>query len=103
MKLNRICGCVFLALVIGCEMPDPPPAVSKVVAEKLASTEQRIGFDAFDSNNSVRSRAETVYYLIADDGCLLEVSLKEYARTKVGHSVTSTRWIANEPPSKGGL
>lgn len=79
-------------LACGCDELKPRVKVGKVISEKLASTEQRLGYDPFDSNNHFRSRAETVYYLIAEDGTMIEVDLKEYAKTKVGQSVQSSDW-----------
>lgn len=82
----------LLCLACGCEPRKPRVKVGKVISEKLASTEQRLGYDMFDSKNSFRSRAETVYYLIADDGTMIEVDLKKYAKTKVGQSIESSDW-----------
>ena len=84
----RILAVAVLFLSIGCETANS----RKVVSEKLASTEQRMSFDAFDSKNAWRSRASTVYYLIADDGTMIEVSLKEYAKAKVGQTIESADW-----------
>lgn len=86
---------VLLCLLCGCESADQrarTAPVAKVIVEKLIATEQRVSWDPLDSKNSVRSRAASVYYLIAEDGAILEVDLKEYARTKVGQSVVSTEW-----------
>lgn len=89
----RILAVAVLFLSIGCETANSRRVkVSKVVSEKLASTEQRMSFDAFDSKNAWRSRASTVYYLIADDGTMIEVSLKEYAKAKVGQTIESADW-----------
>jgi len=89
----RILAIAVLCLSIGCETAEfRRVKVSKVVSEKMASTEQRMSFDAFDSKNEWRSRASTVYYLIADDGMMIEVSLKEYAKAKVGQTIESADW-----------
>lgn len=87
-------GLAFLAfwLFCGCESPSPRVSVEKTISEKLASTEQRLGFDAFDTNNGLRSRATTVYYLIAEDGTMIEVTLQEYARVKIGQAIQSDAW-----------
>ncbi len=82
----------LICFVCGCDERKPRVKVANVISEKLASTEQRLGYDFFDSKNSFRSRAETVYYLIADDGTMIEVDLKQYAKTKVGQSVESSDW-----------
>ena len=82
----------LICLCCGCETRSPRVKIAKVISEKLASTEQRLGYDFFDSKNHFRSRAETVYYLIAEDGTMIEVDLKEYAKTKVGQSVQSSDW-----------
>ena len=79
-------------LCCGCEKPKPRVKVQKTIVEKLASTEQRLGYDFFDRKNHFRSRAETVYYLIADDGTMIEVDLKMYAKAKVGQSFQSSEW-----------
>lgn len=47
----------------------------KAISEKLATIEQR-----------------TVYYLIAEDGTMTEVTLQEYARTKIGGVFQSDAW-----------
>jgi hypothetical protein len=83
---------VLICFACGCVEKKPRVKVGKVISEKLASTEQRLGYDFFDSKNHFRSRAETVYYLIAEDGTMIEVDLKEYAKTKVGQSVQSSDW-----------
>jgi len=89
----RILALAVLCCAIGCETANSRRVkVSKVISEKLASTEQRMSFDAFDSKNAWRSRASTVYYLIADDGMMIEVSLKEYAKAKVGQKIESADW-----------
>lgn len=82
----------FICLFCGCEKPSPRVKAGKVISEKLASTEQRLGFDAFDSKNAFRSRAETVYYLIAEDGTMIKVGLKEYAKVKAGQTIESADW-----------
>jgi len=79
-------------LLCGCEAPPPRVIVEKTISEKLASTEQRLGFDVFDSNNGLRTRASTVYYLIAEDGTMIEVTLQEYARAKIGQAIHSDDW-----------
>jgi hypothetical protein len=79
-------------LLCGCEAPSPRAIVEKTISEKLASTEQRLGFDVFDNNNGFRSRASTVYYLIAEDGTMIEVTLREYARVKIGQAIHSADW-----------
>lgn len=53
--------------------------------------EQRVGIDLFD-NQMVRSRAKTVYYLIAEDGTVAEVGLTDYTQAKVGTDYTATSW-----------
>lgn len=85
-------ACLCLAMV-GCE-PDVEPS-SKKVTEKLAATEQQLDFDAFDSKNSFRSRATSVYYLISEDGMVCRVSLGEYAKAKVGQSYNG-KWRDKE-------
>lgn len=66
----------------------PPP--SKKVVEKISPTEQRMTYDWMDEN-SLRSRAKTIYYLISDDGTVMEVDLSVYAKTKIG-DVVSGKW-----------
>lgn len=76
-------------LAVSCDpasSPTPPPA--KKVVEKIAPTEQRMSFDWMDKQ-SLRSRAETVYYLIAEDGTVAEVKLPIYAKTKIGDEVSA--------------
>ncbi len=74
---------IVLMLLCGCDSANSRRVpVSKVISEKLAATEQR----------AIRSRAESVYYLIAEDGTMVEVSLKEYAKSKVGQSFESSQW-----------
>lgn len=86
---------ISLAAVLlfsGCDSAGNRPPVRKVISEKLTATEQRVSFDPWDNKNSIRSRAESVYYLIAEDGTIAEVSLKEYAKLKVGQSFESSHW-----------
>lgn len=84
---------LLLLLLCGCDSANSRRVkVAKVISEKLASTEQRMSFDAFDSKNAWRSRASTVYYLIAEDGTVLEVTLKEYAKARVGNTIESSDW-----------
>lgn len=84
---------IVLLIFCGCDSANSRRvATAKVISEKLASTEQRMSFDPFDSKNSFRSRASTVYYLIADDGTMVEVSLQEYAKARVGQSFSSFSW-----------
>ena len=83
---------ICLWLFCGCESQSSRVSVEKTISEKLASTEQRLGFDAFDTNNGFRSRATTVYYLIAEDGTMIEVTLQEYARVKIGQAIHSDAW-----------
>ena len=47
-----------------------------------------MSFDWMDKQ-SLRSRAETVYYLIAEDGTVAEVKLPIYAKTKIGDEVSA--------------
>jgi hypothetical protein len=89
--LVRIVLVALLLVSAGCEPPRPRPKISKVISEKLVATEQGLTFDFFDDKH-VRSRAESVYYLIAEDGTTLKVSLKEYAKVKVGQSISSSAW-----------
>ena len=85
---------VVLLVAIGVQLSrqSRQPVVTKVVAEKLVATEQRLGIDFFDSNNEIRSRATSVYYLIAEDGTMAEVDRKEFVKVKVGQSFTSSKW-----------
>ncbi len=83
---------IALILLVGCDMPPPQPPVQKVIVENLASTEQRLGVDVFDSKSMVRTRAESVYYLIAEDRTMVKVPLRQYVRTKVGQSFISNEW-----------
>lgn len=79
------------SLLCGCGESVSQYKIAKTISEKLAATEQRVSFDPWDEN-SIRSRAETVYYLIAEDGTMIEVSLKDYAKAKVGETVESSQW-----------
>lgn len=86
--MNRIA--LLLAMVVliaGCEdgRAAPEPVV-KIIGEKLASVEQ-----VFDMNELER-RPTTVYYLIAEDGSRVTVTLKEYSHAKVGDEFASTHW-----------
>ncbi len=84
---------IVLMLLCGCDSANSRRVpVSKVISEKLAATEQRMSFDPWDDKNAIRSRAESVYYLIAEDGTMAEVSLKEYAKSKAGQTFESSDW-----------
>lgn len=81
-------------VLVGCQLPGEvaaPEPIVKVVSEKLAAVEQQLDFDPFDKQG-LRNRATSVYYLIADDGSRVIVTLKEYSHAKVGDEFSSTQW-----------
>ncbi len=67
------------------------PAIAKVIALKTERVEQKLSFDIFD-NQSIRTRAKTVYYLVAEDGTGVQVRLSEFARAKVGEKWSAQYW-----------
>lgn len=88
---------LLLAVLVGCQVSEPgepyvaPVPTKKKIVEKLAPVEQRTTFDFFD-NQSIRNRATTVYYLVAEDGTTVEVDMKTYAKVKVGSEYASFDW-----------
>ena len=94
MKTNYllVITIAFALMSVSCDptSPPPPPHPPKKVVEKIAPTEQRMSYDWMDSQ-SLRTRASTVYYLIAEDGTVAEVKLPIYAKTKIGDEV-SANW-----------
>ena len=92
--MKHVLSLLLAVLVISGCVREEPKLESKLVLKKLASTEQRLSFDMFDKQ-TFRTRAQTVYYLIASDGTLARVSMSVYAKTKVGDEV-GAQWIKPE-------
>ncbi len=84
-------ACIVYSNLDSLKSRSPPVTVTKKIAEKIQSVEQRMTVDFFDKN-AVRGRATTVFYLVADDGSTLEVDMKYYTHTDVGDSVESSQW-----------
>ena len=51
-----------------------------------------MGIDFFDGQSPLRQKTVTVYYLIAEDGTVVEVGLSDYAKTKIGDTYASDDW-----------
>lgn len=89
----------FLAIGLSTCGPPPPPKppaprtipLTKTIIMKEAPVEQRLNFDFF-AQQAIQEKAVTVYYLVAEDGTVVEVGLSDYAVTKVGGTYSSTKW-----------
>jgi hypothetical protein len=93
-------------LLVGCDACDeamqPPKLrqprqqeqeVSKTIIAKEAPVEQRMGLDVF-AKDPFQTKSATIYYLIAEDGTVVEVGLSDYATAHVGqpYSALESKW-----------
>lgn len=90
-RLVLIVGCAVLGCGSPGPRPEPTPPPSKTVKLKHQAVEQRLSFDPFD-DQSVRQRATTVYYFVADDGSVVEVDAHTFLTTDAGQSFASPYW-----------
>jgi hypothetical protein len=97
MKYKLITTLFAFIYLSGCD--DPPTAhrasydatETKKILMKEAPVEQRMSFDPF-ANEPLRQKSVTVYYLVAEDGTVVEVGLSDFAKTKVGGEFSSSAW-----------
>ena len=94
MKTHRI-AVLIAFLVAGCnaQHEEPSPLVVKKLIAKESAIEKRLSVDFF-AKESVKNRATTVYYLVAEDGDVIEVGLSEYSTAKIGstYAAESHQW-----------
>ena len=82
----------FFFAVSGCDDSAPRRVPeSKRIIMKESPVEQRMGFDVF-ADEPLRQKSVTVYYLIAEDGTVVEVGLSDFAKTNVGDEYSSSAW-----------
>jgi hypothetical protein len=90
--------CVLLVLgVVGCdESPDSytqnDGLATKTIVAKESPIENRLsGTEILFGSGSI-TKSETVYYLIAEDGTIVETDIVTWAKVKIGESYTTRYW-----------
>ena len=69
-------------------------SVTKVIKMKTEAVEQRrSGIDLLNERETFALKSVTIYYLVAEDGMVVEVGLTDYARYDQGDEYTSNKWV----------
>ena len=84
----------ILALILICGLAFGDQ--SKIIIAKENPIENRFSAADFLFGNGSITKSETVYYLVAEDGTVCEVTVSKWAKTKIGDSFLCPLWVEKD-------